>query len=123
MIFLKILLVGMGGFIGAVFRYGASQWITKMFSSSDLPLATLTVNLAGSFLLGILIGLDIPSIWFLIFGTGVLGAFTTFSTLKLEAVQLHINQKVKVFLSYTLLSYIAGIALAYTGWNLGQWLL
>lgn len=120
MILFKLFLVGAGGFIGAMLRYAISQWINNR-SSSDLPVATLLVNTLGSFLLGIVIGLDVGTLWFILCGTGVLGAFTTFSTFKLESIQLHGKKKWKVLLLYTLLSYSLGIVLAYAGFALGRW--
>lgn len=117
----KILLVGIGGFVGAIFRYQISQWIHR-FSKSDLPVATLFVNVLGSFLLGLLTGLDLSEVWILLCGTGVLGAFTTFSTFKLEATQLHLKKKWRIFAIYIITSYGAGIGLAYAGFQITQWL-
>ncbi|MBN9653351.1 fluoride efflux transporter CrcB [Halobacillus sp. GSS1] len=116
--FLKLFLVGAGGFIGAVLRYGISQWIGKR-TASTLPVATLFVNLLGSFILGLLTGLNLSTFWVLFGGTGVLGALTTFSTFKLESVQLHFKKNWKTFILYTVLSYTLGIALAWTGLQLG----
>ncbi|MYL48191.1 fluoride efflux transporter CrcB [Halobacillus litoralis] len=114
----KLLLVGAGGFIGAILRYGISQWINKR-TTSALPVATLFVNLLGSFVLGLLTGLELSTFWVLFGGTGILGAFTTFSTFKLESVQLHFKKNWKTFVLYTVLSYTLGIALAWTGFQLG----
>lgn len=116
---LKILLVGIGGFVGAIFRYQISQWVHR-FSESDLPVATLFVNGLGSFLLGLVTGLDLSEVWVLLCGTGGLGAFTTFSTFKLEAIQLHFQQKWKTFAIYIITSYGAGIGLAYAGFQIAQ---
>ncbi|WLR46495.1 fluoride efflux transporter CrcB [Halobacillus litoralis] len=114
----KLLLVGAGGFIGAILRYGISQWISKR-TVSTLPVATLFVNLLGSFTLGLLTGLDLSNFSVLFLGTGILGAFTTFSTFKLESVQLRFKKNWKIFVLYTVLSYTLGIALAWTGFQLG----
>ncbi|MGR9049652.1 fluoride efflux transporter CrcB [Halobacillus faecis] len=114
----KLMLVGAGGFIGAILRYGISQWINKR-TVSTLPVATLFVNLLGSFILGILTGLDLSKFWVLFLGTGILGAFTTFSTFKLESVQLRFKKNWKTFVLYTVLSYTLGIVLAWTGFQLG----
>ena len=121
MMLLKVLLVGVGGFVGAILRYQISQWI-HLFSKSDLPIATLYVNILGSFLLGLLTGFDLSEVWILLCGTGILGAFTTFSTFKLEAIQLHLKQKWKTFAIYIITSYSAGIGLAFAGFQIAQWL-
>ncbi|MBX0358420.1 fluoride efflux transporter CrcB [Halobacillus sp. Nhm2S1] len=115
----KLLLVGAGGFIGAILRYGISQWINKR-TASALPVATLFVNILGSFVLGLITGLDLSTLWVLFAGTGILGAFTTFSTFKLESVQLHFKKNWKTFVLYTVLSYTLGIALAWSGFHLGK---
>lgn len=114
----KLLLVGAGGFIGAILRHGISQWISKR-TVSALPVATLFVNLLGSFVLGLITGLDLSKFWVLFLGTGILGAFTTFSTFKLESIQLRFKKNWKTFILYTVLSYTLGITLAWTGFQLG----
>ncbi|MEH7443482.1 CrcB family protein, partial [Bacillus sp. JJ1122] len=52
---LNVFLVGIGGFFGAVSRFSVSQFINKKFSFK-FPIATLFINLLGSFLLGLIIG-------------------------------------------------------------------
>ncbi|MFC4402222.1 fluoride efflux transporter CrcB [Gracilibacillus xinjiangensis] len=115
----SVLLVGLGGFFGAVSRYIVSQWMKKKFTSY-LPVATLIVNLLGSFLLGLIIGSDLSNITILLLGTGFMGAFTTFSTFKLEAIQLHINNRKKECYIYQLIGYGGGIILAFLGIVLGE---
>ena len=84
--------VAFGGALGAVSRYGVSIWVTR-WSSSPFPWATLTVNVTGSFLLGLLMGLGDEGRWLipptvrLFLGIGFLGAFTTFSTFSYETVE------------------------------------
>jgi len=81
-----------GGGIGASLRYGLSVWVDQRLVSS-FPWGTLLVNLIGSFLIGVLVsvfeqrGLTSPALR-LFWITGVLGAFTTFSTFSLETMHL-----------------------------------
>jgi fluoride exporter len=117
----NILLVGVGGFFGAITRFAVSQFINKKFSFR-IPLATLLINLSGSFLLGVIIGMGIGGYAFLLLGTGFMGAFTTFSTFKLEGIQLHIGKRKKDFFIYNLLSYCGGILLAFIGIEVGYFL-
>ncbi|MDQ0214007.1 CrcB protein [Oikeobacillus pervagus] len=119
MTFLQILLVGIGGFLGAVARYSISLQLSSR-SSFKIPMGTLTVNLVGAFLLGIITGVHVNRITFLIFGIGFLGAFTTFSTLKLEMTRLHKNEKKKTFFLYTMITYGCGLLLAYIGYWVGH---
>lgn len=114
----NIMLVAIGGFFGAISRFGASSWIKSRFPST-FPFATLTINLLGSFLLGLCIGANLENSWKLLLGTGFLGAFTTFSTFKLENIQLHAKRKWNVLLSYLVISYTFGILLAFLGIKIG----
>lgn len=106
----------MGGFAGAISRFAISKLLNK---GKSLPLGTATVNLLGSFLLGIIVGRQSNEMIALLFGTGFLGAFTTFSTLKLESVQLYENKKKKDFLFYLFITYTGGISLACFGYFIG----
>jgi CrcB protein len=84
----EFLIVGTGGFIGAVFRYGVSL----AFAGSGFPIATLVVNVVGSFAIGLMAGwvesgtLEEAHRQFL--AIGLLGALTTFSTFSLETLDL-----------------------------------
>lgn len=113
---IQFLLVGIGGFAGAISRFTISKLLNK---EQTLPIGTITVNLLGSFLLGIIVGSKSNDIIALLFGTGFLGAFTTFSTLKLESVQLYLNKLKWNFLFYILITYAGGISLACLGYFIG----
>lgn len=116
---LNVFLVGIGGFFGAVSRFSVSQFINKKFSFK-FPIATLFINLLGSFLLGLIIGVGIGGSAFLLMGTGFMGAFTTFSTFKLEGIQLHVEKRKQDFFIYNVASYAGGILLAYIGLEIGH---
>ncbi|WP_077624900.1 fluoride efflux transporter CrcB [Sediminibacillus massiliensis] len=116
--FLSFLFVGIGGFAGAISRFAVSRLVNR-YRSSQLPVATLIVNLAGSFLLGIVTGAGFDGYSALLVGTGFMGSFTTFSTFKLEGIQLHLGKRKKEFILYNLLSYGGGILLAFLGWWFG----
>jgi CrcB protein len=116
---LNITLVAIGGFFGAISRFGLSGWI-KSRLATIFPIATLLINLIGSFLLGIIIGANFSNDWRLLFGTGFMGAFTTFSTFKLENIQLHMSKKWNVLILYIGISYIFGILFAFAGMKLGS---
>ena len=85
---ITIMAVATGGAIGAVLRYGVTVWSASI---TDFPIATLIVNIVGSFIMGLCAGvlpetLSIPVRTFVM--TGVLGAFTTFSAFSLDFVTL-----------------------------------
>ena len=83
-----LLLIG-GGALGAGARYLVDGAVMKGRAGA-FPLGILVVNVLGSFALGLLTGLGptVAPAWLNILGTGVLGGFTTFSTVSVEAVLL-----------------------------------
>jgi len=111
--------VALGAIFGVLARFLLSRWMKKKWPM-DFPLSTLIINLTGSFLLGLLVGSGASSQWQLLLGTGFMGSYTTFSTFKLENMELHLKQQHKVLIGYLCLSYVAGILLAGVGLWLGH---
>lgn len=111
------ILVGIGGFFGALARYLISEYQKKLAPS--FPYGTLIINLLGSLLLGLFTGSSISPSWMLLLGTGFMGSFTTFSTLNFESVQLRLNQEWGKLFWYLGISYTIGIVLAAIGYLLG----
>lgn len=113
----KILIIGLGGFIGAISRY--LLYITlKPFDMLGVNVSILTINILGCFLLGIANSFfgEKSDSYSLFICTGILGAFTTFSTFSLEAIDLLSDKKYAESLIYISLSVILGII----GFALGQ---
>jgi fluoride exporter len=115
---LQIFMVGIGGFFGAIARFSISKQLNSNIKNM-LPMGTLTVNLLGAFLLGILLGAKADLMVVLLLGTGFLGAFTTFSTIKLEMVQMFLKKNYKGLVLYLFITYGMGLMLAYLGYWLG----
>jgi CrcB protein len=85
-----VLLIGAAGGLGATARFLIDSLIRSRLAPT-FPLGTLIINLTGSFLLGLLLGLGTSMItaqWQLVLGTGFLGGYTTFSTASVETVRL-----------------------------------
>lgn len=118
MIGLHILMVGIGGFFGAIARFLISKQLKNKYNIF-IPIGTLIINLLGAFILGIIIGAKADTMIALLLGTGFISTFTTFSTLKLEMIQLHLRKYKKELIYYTVMTYGGGIALAYLGYLLG----
>lgn len=88
-----IVLVGIGGALGAIARYSTGLAAARIEGLGAYPLGTTLVNLAGCFLIGILSGYgaqrgEIPLEWRLFLITGILGGFTTFSAFGYEVTTL-----------------------------------
>jgi len=81
------LLVVLGATIGAPLRYLVDR-VFRVRYGATLPWGTVTVNVAGSALLGLLVGIAAPPPVFALLGTGFCGALTTYSTFGVETVQL-----------------------------------
>tara|TARA_B110000967_G_C18879123_1_gene559992 strand:+ start:2232 stop:2603 length:372 start_codon:yes stop_codon:yes gene_type:complete len=113
-------IVALGGALGATLRYAVSEWV----SVDSFPYATLSVNLIGSFLLGVLaVGLAqnlLSANLALLLGTGVLGAFTTMSTFSVETVQMFEQGQGSSAIVYVVLTMILGPILALLGWKIGE---
>lgn len=116
--FVSFLLVGTGGALGSMLRYGVALFpVNKLF-----PYHTFIVNIIGSFLIGALMGLllknSITNDGWKFLATGVCGGFTTFSALSLEGVELLQQQRYGIFLLYFLLSILVGLAATFLGYTL-----
>lgn len=77
-------LVGIGGAIGALLR----SYVSELVDRESFPVGTLTVNVVGSFVLGVLTFAGVGNDVALLVGTGVCGSFTTFSSFSVETVRL-----------------------------------
>ncbi|MHA6299351.1 fluoride efflux transporter CrcB [Devosia sp. CAU 1758] len=115
-----ILLVGAGGGIGAMARYGVSVAVGRLLPMS-FPLATLAVNVLGSLLMGVLIGVlartlppMAPEIR-LFAAVGILGGFTTFSSFSLDTITLIERGALAHALLYVGLSVVVCLAGLYLG--------
>ena len=89
----SILLVGLGGFLGAVARYTLGGFLLHMTGQDRFPVGTFTINVLGCLVVGVLAGVaeryDVPGPDARLFlFTGLLGGFTTFSAFGLEAMHL-----------------------------------
>ncbi len=85
----NILLVAMGGSVGAVARYLLSVRVTRLLGMTGWPYGTLIANVLGGLLMGVLVSVLAhrgggDERWRLLLGVGVLGGFTTFSAYSLE---------------------------------------
>ena len=118
---MRFLLVGLGGAIGAMARYGVGLAAMRLAPGATWPWATLTVNVVGGVLMGLLVG------WMaeragagqenirLLGAVGVLGGFTTFSAFSLETVLMIERRQFGMAAGYVAVSVVVAIAALMVG--------
>ncbi|MCA1983410.1 MAG: fluoride efflux transporter CrcB [Nocardioides sp.] len=116
------LLVLLGGAIGAPTRYLVDV-VVQSRHDSVLPWGTISVNVAGSLLLGLVAGLtyvsDAPTWALTLVGTGFCGALTTFSTFSYETVRLAEAGRWRAATGNVVISLVLGLVAVAIGWELG----
>ena len=116
--------IGIGGFFGAVARYGISTWLVTRWGVA-FPYGTLFVNLSGSFVLCLIIailsrGSEAAPHLRLALTTGFLGSYTTFSTFSADALLLFENGHIARGLGYVFGSVAGGGLMGAVGLLLGR---
>ena len=119
----NVLIVGIGGFIGAICRYLIIILNDKLYNNYEFPFDTLFVNVLGSFLIGIALALGIKynvfargTISSYLFVTGFLGAFTTFSAFSRDTLILLIERQYLTVTINILLNVVLSISFVIIGY-------
>jgi fluoride exporter len=123
----KILLIGIGGLLGANARYWLGLWITTKFAAqSAFPWGTFVINVTGSFLLGLFSTISRRYGWHetghLLVAVGFFGAYTTFSTFEYDNLQLLLDGSTTLALRNMAGSLIVGLLAVWLGVTIGRWL-
>ena len=113
---MNILAVGLGGFIGAVFRYLIG--LIPIKETMVFPIKTFCINIIGCLLIGLITVMvsrnpDINPKWILFLKVGICGGFTTFSTFALETNELIKGGHMGIAFLYVVLSTVIGIAVIF----------
>lgn len=118
----SLLIVALGGAIGSVLRYLVTVAAPRV-TGQGFPWGTLTVNVLGSFVMGVLAVVLAGraggrSALFLM--TGILGGFTTFSAFSLDAAKLYESGQTGLAAGYVIGSVVAGLAALFAGMALAR---
>ncbi|MDP2323403.1 MAG: fluoride efflux transporter CrcB [Gammaproteobacteria bacterium] len=119
-----------GGAVGSVLRYAVAGITQRLYSTGgsaavSFPVGTLVVNVTGSFLIGLLMGLAesravLTAETRLLLVTGLLGGYTTFSAFSLETLMLFRAGQTGTALSSVVLQVLLGVAAAFAGFTAGM---
>ena len=116
----NLLILGLGGFFGAISRYMLSEYVQNLFKQTAFPYGTVAVNILGCFVLGLLTHaagakglLDAQTRLFLM--VGFVGAFTTFSTFSLESASLFQSGQNAAGMLNILSSNLLGLVFVFIG--------
>ena len=121
---MNVVLVGIGGALGSIARHGVGVAIARATPASVTPYATMTVNLAGCLVIGVLAGLVASHRLAIGSGTrafvfvGILGGFTTFSTFGLDTFTLAHAGRPGAAAANVAIQVVAGLALLAVGYAL-----
>jgi CrcB protein len=119
----QALWVGVGGFAGSILRYAVGTWIGGRMSTA-FPVGTFVINLSGSFLLGLVMGLGetrvLPPPVRPLVAIGFIGGYTTFSTFTYETARLLEQGSLLAAGANALGSVLLGLAAALAGLAVGR---
>jgi CrcB protein len=110
--------LGLIGGVGAIARFTLDGAVAAR-ARRDLPFGTLVVNLSGAFALGVLAGVAVHGDDLRLAGTGLIGAFTTFSTWAFESHRLAEDGQGRAAATNFALSLALGLGAAWVGRHLG----
>lgn len=116
---MTVLVIGVGGMIGANVRWKVGEWVDKQ-TTGDFPWGTLVINLTGSLILGAFLTVVTERVagrplTRLLVATGMIGAYTTFSTFVYETARLLERGDVLIAAAYVSASLALGLVAVWAG--------
>jgi CrcB protein len=117
----QLLLVGLGGGVGSILRFGLSRWITN----GAMPWGTIVTNIVGSLVMGWVMAKTGPTEadhaqWQAFLALGFCGGFTTFSSFSWQTFEQLRHGQVGLALAHVLLSVSLCLLAVWGGWKLGR---
>lgn len=121
----RLLIVGLGGFIGTVFRFMLAEWVHKILNNPWYPYGTFAVNVLGCLLIGFLGGLAdnkglLNSEMRLFFLIGILGGFTTFSAFGYETIALFREEQMLAVMMNIVSNVALGLGAVFLGYQISN---
>ena len=107
---MTVLLVALGGAVGAPLRFAVASWL-----DDEVPWGTLAVNVAGSFVLGLLVSVSVDGPGYALLGVGFCGGLTTYSAFAVQTVRLSWRGA-----AYAVGTVVLSVGAAALGYALGQ---
>jgi CrcB protein len=116
-----LLLVGLGGGLGSMLRFGLGRWIT----AGAMPWGTMVANAVGSLIIGLVLAKTGPSDgsnahWQALLAIGFCGGFTTFSSFSWQTLEQLRSGQTGVAIAHVLLSVSVCLVAVWAGWKLGR---
>lgn len=122
--FKELFAVFVGGGVGSVLRYSVQMLMHQKITAYNFPLATLSVNILGSFMIGLFYALsarfNLSAEVRLLLTAGLCGGFTTFSTFSNDTLELLRQGSVLAAVLYILVSVIIGVGACFAGAGVGS---
>lgn len=119
----KYLVIGVGGFLGALARYGLGTYIGSRYGVR-FPYGTFVINMSGSFLVGFILTFlarsTVSVYWRYLIPIGFIGAYTTFSTFEYETLRAVQDGQVATGVLNVVLSNLVGLAAVWAGFLMGR---
>ncbi len=121
----RLLIVGLGGFLGTVFRFMLAEWVHKILNNPWYPYGTFAVNVLGCLLIGFLGGLAdnkglLNSEMRLFFLIGILGGFTTFSAFGYETIALFRDAQMLAVMVNIISNVALGLGAVFLGYQISN---
>ena len=120
-----VLLVALGGALGALSRWAVGSWVDGFTTGSKFPVGILAVNLIGCLVIGVVFGISENRQWMtetarLSILVGFLGSFTTFSTFGWNTFELIRGGQALLAFANVLISVAGGLAAVWLGWIMAK---
>ncbi len=120
-----ILIIGIGGFLGAISRYIVSNWSQNLPKFATFPVGTLVVNVSGCLAIGVIFGLVESRQLFtpetrLFLLIGFLGSFTTFSTFGFETFSFFQDGQISAAILNITLNLVIGLLATWFGYGISN---